>query len=73
MLDDWAPRPACACCRTGCARARAGVVVLTTVLQLLYREMGFRGNVADYYDPRNSFLNLVLERRTGIPITLAWC
>jgi regulator of sirC expression with transglutaminase-like and TPR domain len=32
---------------------------------------GFRGNRKDYYDPRNSFLNEVLERRTGIPITLA--
>ena len=31
---------------------------------------GFRGNEEDYYDPRNSFLNLVLDRRTGIPITL---
>ena len=32
---------------------------------------GFRGNRDDYYDPRNSFLNEVLVRRTGIPITLA--
>ncbi|HME68930.1 MAG TPA: tetratricopeptide repeat protein [Myxococcota bacterium] len=32
---------------------------------------GFRGNRDDYYDPRNSFLNEVLARRTGIPITLA--
>jgi regulator of sirC expression with transglutaminase-like and TPR domain len=32
---------------------------------------GFRGNRDDYYDPRNSFLNQVLARRTGIPITLA--
>jgi regulator of sirC expression with transglutaminase-like and TPR domain len=32
---------------------------------------GFVGNRADYYDPRNSYLNEVLERRTGIPITLA--
>ena len=32
---------------------------------------GFRGNTADYYDPRNSCLNDVLERRTGIPIALA--
>ena len=32
---------------------------------------GFRGNREDYYDPRNSFLNEVLVRRTGIPITLA--
>ena len=31
----------------------------------------FRGNQDDYYDRRNSFLNEVLDRRTGIPITLA--
>lgn len=32
---------------------------------------GFHGNRDDYYDPRNSFLNDVLDRRTGIPITLS--
>ena len=32
---------------------------------------GFRGNQEDYYDPRNSFLNDVLDRKTGIPITLS--
>jgi len=37
----------------------------------LYDEHGFHGNTEDYYDPRNSFLNEVLERKTGIPITLA--
>jgi regulator of sirC expression with transglutaminase-like and TPR domain len=37
----------------------------------LFREQRFVGNVARYEDPRNSFLNEVLERRTGIPITLA--
>jgi regulator of sirC expression with transglutaminase-like and TPR domain len=37
----------------------------------LFGECGFRGNQAEYYDPRNSYLNDVLERRTGIPITLA--
>lgn len=36
-----------------------------------FHDMGFRGNVQDYYDPRNSYLNEVLERRTGIPITLS--
>jgi len=36
-----------------------------------FRAQGFRGNTHDYYDPRNSFLNEVLERRVGIPITLA--
>jgi len=34
-------------------------------------EVGLRGNAVDYYDPRNSFLNEVLARRLGIPITLA--
>lgn len=37
----------------------------------LFREQGFHGNTDDYYDPRNSFLNDVLDRRTGIPITLS--
>jgi regulator of sirC expression with transglutaminase-like and TPR domain len=37
----------------------------------LYAELGFSGNVDEYYDPRNSYLNDVLARRTGIPITLS--
>jgi len=37
----------------------------------LFEELHFVGNGADYYDPRNSFLNEVLERRLGIPITLS--
>jgi regulator of sirC expression with transglutaminase-like and TPR domain len=37
----------------------------------LFHEMGFRGNQADYYDPRNSYFNQVLERRIGIPISLS--
>src|SRR5438270_5821855 len=37
----------------------------------LFHEMGFRGNTQAYYDPRNSYLNDVLDRRTGIPITLS--
>ena len=37
----------------------------------LYEELGFSGNREQYDDPRNSFLNEVLDRRTGIPITLA--
>lgn len=35
-----------------------------------FRELGFHGNAADYYDVKNSLLPDVLERRTGIPITL---
>ena len=39
--------------------------------EVLFEEEGFHGNADDYYDPRNSFLNDVLDRRTGIPITLS--
>ncbi len=37
----------------------------------LFGELGLRGNAEDYYDPRNSYLNEVLDRRLGIPITLS--
>ena len=36
-----------------------------------FQELGFAGNVNDYYDPRNSYLHEVLRTRRGIPITLA--
>lgn len=39
--------------------------------QFLFQEHGFAPNVDNYYDPRNSFLNEVLERRVGIPISLS--
>ena len=39
--------------------------------RFLFEEEGFRPNVEDYYDLRNSFLNEVLERRVGIPISLS--
>jgi regulator of sirC expression with transglutaminase-like and TPR domain len=41
------------------------------VLAHLFKDEGFRGNDADYYDPENSMLDTVLDRRTGIPITLS--
>jgi regulator of sirC expression with transglutaminase-like and TPR domain len=37
----------------------------------IFGTLGFRGNEKDYYDPRNSLLSDVIERRMGIPITLA--
>jgi regulator of sirC expression with transglutaminase-like and TPR domain len=37
----------------------------------LFDQLGFAPNAQDYFDPRNSFLNDVVERRTGIPITLS--
>jgi regulator of sirC expression with transglutaminase-like and TPR domain len=39
--------------------------------QVIFRELGFEGNTSDYYDPDNSYLHRVLERRTGLPITLS--
>ena len=38
---------------------------------ILFQEQGFHGNQENYYDPKNSFLNEVIDRRTGIPITLS--
>lgn len=39
--------------------------------RFFFRELGFAGNLNDYYDPDNSYLNVVLKRRRGIPISLA--
>ncbi len=44
---------------------------IDTLNRYLFEDQGFAGNTANYDDPRNSFLNQVIERRTGIPITLA--
>lgn len=58
--------------------ARSGTMGVDDPLRALHRlreflfdEEGFRGNAADYYDPANSCLNQVLERKLGIPITLS--
>ena len=45
--------------------------ILKTINHYLYGNLGFAGNTENYYDPRNSFLNDVIDRRTGIPITLS--
>ncbi len=39
--------------------------------RFLFHEMGFHGNTQHYYDARNSYLNDVIDRRTGLPITLS--
>jgi len=39
--------------------------------QFFYQELGFAGNVNDYYDPDNSFLHVVLRTRRGIPVSLS--
>jgi regulator of sirC expression with transglutaminase-like and TPR domain len=51
--------------------AQVGEPTLDGLRRLLFRDLGFTGNDVDYYDPRNSYLDAVLDRRTGIPISLA--
>ncbi len=51
--------------------ARCAEPVLAEVTHQLFGVEGFRGNDDDYYDPRNSYLDEVLDRRVGIPITLS--
>jgi hypothetical protein len=56
------------------ARLRRDIGPVKSIVVLnryLFEELGFRGNAREYYDPRNSFLNEVLDRKLGIPITLA--
>jgi regulator of sirC expression with transglutaminase-like and TPR domain len=49
----------------------APLVVLQELLDILYERHRFRGNRDAYHDPRNSFLNDVLDRRLGVPLSLA--
>ncbi len=57
--------------RSGVAREPAGHARLSRLRVFLFDEERFRGNAQDYYDPRNSCLTDVLDRRLGIPITLS--
>ena len=66
MLDEFAARVQAQLPRLPDTRQ-----TISAINFVLFDEAGFRGNREDYYDPRNSFLNDVLDRRTGIPITLA--
>jgi regulator of sirC expression with transglutaminase-like and TPR domain len=54
--------------RTG--QETAPILILDALGHVLFKENAFRGNAETYYDPRNSFLNDVLDRKVGIPITL---
>lgn len=51
--------------------ANTPVAAADALARFLFSTQGFRGNTDDYYDPRNSFLNDVLARKTGIPISLS--
>ena len=50
---------------------RDAAATLRLLKEVLFDEERFRGNVDAYYDPRNSFLNEVMERGLGVPITLS--
>lgn len=52
-------------------RAAGGIGRARAISDCLFDRLGFCGNTDDYYDPRNSFLADVLDRRTGIPISLS--
>ncbi len=65
-IDALAERARQRCGATPRARA-----VLGQIHWVLFVEEGFRGNDGDYYDARNSYLNEVLDRKLGIPISLA--
>jgi len=45
--------------------------LISILNEYLFDELGFHGAEEDYYDPVNSFLNVVLDKKTGIPITLS--
>jgi regulator of sirC expression with transglutaminase-like and TPR domain len=53
------------------ARGAVGRPSIPRLNDFFFGAAGFRGNDSDYYDPRNSYLNDVLDRKLGIPITLS--
>ncbi len=66
QLDEMAD-----CVRAVAGRSALVLDVIDALNDHLYVELGFKGNTGDYYDPRNSLLNDVIDRRLGIPITLS--
>ncbi len=65
-LDRWG-----ALARANIGASRNPHVIIDRLNFTLFDEVGLRGNVDNYYDPRNSYLNEVMDRRIGIPITLS--
>ena len=52
-------------------KGRYPLKIIKVINEYLFEELGFSGNSSDYYDPDNSCLNCVIDRRLGIPITLS--
>ena len=65
-LDDMA-----AVVRSRLPAGRYPLRVIQTINDYLFKDLRFAGNQYNYYDPDNSFLNCVIDRRLGIPISLS--
>ena len=52
-------------------QTRYPLKIIQQINEVFFQELGFRGNQENYYDPQNSFLNDVIDRRLGIPISLS--
>jgi regulator of sirC expression with transglutaminase-like and TPR domain len=65
-LDDLAERA-----NDRLSNENAPLIVMQELSRVLFEEESLRGNATNYYDPRNSFLNDVLDRKLGIPLTLS--
>ena len=65
VLDDFAGE-----LRERLAQPISAHSALTRMNDYIFTQLGFTGNLANYYDPENSYLNRVLDRRTGNPISL---
>jgi len=65
QLDEWASSM-----RTVVAATASAEIRLQCVNRELYGRLGFKGNANSYYDPQNSYLNRVMDRRRGIPISM---
>jgi len=53
-----------------CFNAKETFQLLDALNHVMFEAKGFRGNTSNYYNPNNSFIDMVLETRQGIPITL---
>jgi regulator of sirC expression with transglutaminase-like and TPR domain len=57
--------------RTRMPQSNAAEEKVGALNQFLFDDLGYWGNTDDYYDPRNSYLNDVIDRKTGTPISLS--
>jgi len=65
-LDEWGEQV-----RMRLADTASAEEIVLTLNYFLFQELEFRANETDYYDPRNSYFNEVMDRKLGIPITLS--